>query len=480
MDDVVQRAKYNADRLTNMINDSNNIPQGTRAQLKQLCSELIRTSTLYNLVHHDEVCHIETASTTLSDLAPTELAPTRSSFTIINATLRAFEQDQTPSTTPQYARTISHTYKQLKALHADIRADLVLAIRHTLNLDLFRRNPCAVQLRNTLTTRDPSFEHDIWQIRIQRGDAPLKPSLLLADRVPTSDLWAPTPYLRFDGDGSIVEIRAVSRDDPGMFQRILKLATFLHASASAYVPHCTGFRVDHSHRCMEYLYDASSLHGYHHELYRLSDHLGTPAGHFTRGRREAAARLSSDKIRFAGALARGLSELHAADRAHGDVRAENVWFAVRGGEYEARVSLPLLVGVRLEEGELRRRTGDDDDGGGGGGGGEADLEEAKRRDILAMGVLLLEIGLGGTVAEVRGSAGGGDVIAAAEHLRTLNKIMGGRYTAAVKAALDPRRLSVAFASLKGINGGDGEEVCGLDRAFRVVVVDELLGVVERG
>ncbi|GJC85567.1 hypothetical protein ColLi_08405 [Colletotrichum liriopes] len=393
MDDVVQRANSNADRLANMMNGSNNIPQETRAQVKQLHSELIRTSTLYSLVHHDEVCQIETGSTTLSNLAPKELEPSRVSFTMINATLRAFEQDQTPSTTPQYARTLSHTHKRLKTLHADIRADLVLAIRHTLNLDLFRRNPCAVQLRNIVTTRDPSFEHNIWQIRIQRGDAPLKTSLLLANSAPTADCEATTPCLRFDGNGSIVEIRTLSRDDPDMCQRILKLATFLHASASAYAPHCTGFRVDHPRQRMEYLYDASSLHGCHRELHRLSDHLGTPAGHFTRGRREAAARLSSDKIRFAGALARSLSELHAADRVHGEVRAENVWFAVRGGEYEARVSLPLLVGFGLEEGELRRRAGDDD--------GEADLEEAKRRDILAMGMLLMEIGLGAPLRRPR-------------------------------------------------------------------------------
>ncbi|GKT45934.1 uncharacterized protein ColSpa_06115 [Colletotrichum spaethianum] len=468
MDEVVQRANQIADRLANVINQSNNIPDHTRVQLEQLYSELTRTSTLYSLVHHDEVCQIEAASTTLLELAPKELAPCRASFTAIDAILLAFEQDQTSSTTPKYARILSHTHKQLKALHGDVRADLVLAIRHTLNQDLFRSNPCAIQLRNFATARDPSFEHDIWQIRIQRGDAPLKPSLLLANPVPPQT-WT---LQRRICDSTTMGPSSRPVRYLWMTPKTLKLATFLHAGASAYVLHCVGFRVDQPRRRMEYLYDASPLQGYHRGLHRLSDHLGTPAGHFTRGRREAAARLSSDRIRFAGSLARSLSELHAADRVHGDVRAENVWFAVRGGEYEARVSLPLLVGFGLEAGELWRRTGDD-------GSGEAALEEAKRRDILAMGVVLMEIGLGGAVAEARGPAGGGDAIAAAEHLRTLNGVMGGRYTASVRAALDPRRLPGAFASLKGVVG-DGEEVCGLDRAFRVVVVDELLGVIERG
>ncbi|WYZ45626.1 hypothetical protein EsH8_VIII_000942 [Colletotrichum jinshuiense] len=465
--DVAQRATSAADRLTSLLNESKSIPEQALPHLSQLRAELGRTPALYSLIHHDPVCQVDSTPLALLSLAPVNLSTSQSSFRHVDEALRVFELKMASATASQYTRLMSNAHKQIKAFHDDIRADIVLAIKYTLNLELFLHHAWAVQLRDAATARDPGLVHDIYQIRIQRGDAPLKAGLLLPNSAPDVDI--PTPCLAFYDGGMVIETRPMPRDDPDMLQRVLKLATFLHATNSAYLLCCTGVRVNTPRQRLEYLYIASPVQGCHLGLYRLSDHLGSPDGHFTRGRREAAARRLSDKIRFAGALARTLSELHAVDRVHGNVCSNNVWFAVKGTGYEAKVSPPLLVGFDLDNEEPRRRPGDD-----------GALEEAKRGDILALGVLLLEIGLGVSVADDRvsgsggggGGGGGGVVVAAAEHLRTLSGIMGGKYTAAVRAALAPQLLPAAFASM-----GGGE--VGLDRAFRGVVVDELLGVVER-
>ncbi|OHE99357.1 hypothetical protein CORC01_05398 [Colletotrichum orchidophilum] len=527
--EVVSRAEETARTLVDLANSSKTIQLQTRRQMNQLQSELTRTTALYRLIYNDIICHLETSSMTFLSLAPADLSLCRLPFRRINETLRVYEQSPAaaaPLTGPQYPKLVLETHRQLKALNDEIRADVVLAIKRVLNQGLFSRDTRAVQLRDIAAARDQSLEHDIWQIRIQRGDAPLIASLLLPNDPDTPDgenTPMKTPCLRFHDASTIVETREMPRDDPAMYRTTLKLATFLHATRSPYLLRCTNFRVVAHHaqnqrrrRRLEYIYDAAPLQGCRRgEIHRLSEHLGSPEGHFTRGRREAAARILSDKIRFAGSLARSLSELHAVDRVHGAVCAENVWFGVRGQAYEAKVSLPLLVGFGLEEEveeEVRRcRVAGDGDGGGGVGGGGDDgraaLEEAKRRDILALGVLLLEIGLGRSVAEGGGpsasaatsastsvaSSLGVGAVAAAEHLGTLNAVMGGRYTAAVRAALDPRQLAVTFLAMdRGGGGGEDEGVagqgagvfgargsCGLDRAFRGVVVDELLGVVGR-
>ncbi|KAJ0326290.1 hypothetical protein COL5a_007118 [Colletotrichum fioriniae] len=537
--EVVFRAEETARRLVDLANTTKTFQLQTRRQMNQLQSELHRTTALYRLIYNDQIYHLDTSSTTFRSLAPADLNICRYSFRRANETLRLFEQSPVTAgaaeaslASPQYPKLLLETHKHVKALNDEIRADVVLAIKRVLNQDLFSRDTRAVQLRNIAVGRDPSLEHDIWQIRIQRGDAPLIASLLLAsdDTCHTPDVdevdgvFATASCLRFRDANTIVETRAMLRDDPDICRKTLKLATLLHATRSPYLLRCTGFRVLTQNRNqerererdqrLEYIYDASPLQGCRRaEIYRLSEHLGSPTGHFTRGRREAAARILSDKIRFAGQLARAVSELHAVDRVHGAVRAENVWFGVRGGEYEAKVSVPLLVGAGFEEGEVRRCrvSGGGEDRG---DGGEA-LEEGKRRDILALGVLLLEIGLGRSVADVAsasatsssspastlGGAGSGvgvGAVSAAEHLGTLNAVMGGRYTAAVRAALDPRQLAVAFSAMEAGGGtegrgGGGEDAgededesvfgksgsCGLDRAFRGVVVDELLGVVGR-
>ncbi|KAK1672718.1 hypothetical protein BDP55DRAFT_634727 [Colletotrichum godetiae] len=531
--EVVSRAEKTAHKLVDLAHTTKTIQLQTRRQMNQLQSELHRTTALHRLIYNDQICQLETSSTTFRRLAPADLNICRYSFRRANETLRVFEQspaavaaaEETSLASPQYPKLLLETHRQLKALNDEIRADVVLAIKRVLNQDLFSRDTRAVQLRDIAVGRDPSLEHDIWQIRIQRGDAPLIASLLLAnddtcgnpdvDGAADGGASDSASCLRFRDANTIVETRAMPQNDPNMCRKTLKLATFLHAVRSPYLLRCTGFRIFDQNQDrkrkqrLEYLYDASPLQGCRRaEIHRLSEHLGSPTGHFTRGRREAAARILSDKIRFAGQLARAVSELHAVDRVHGAVRAENVWFGVRGGEYEAKVSVPLLVGAGFEEGELRRCrvVGGDDDRG---DGGEA-LEEGKMRDILALGVLLLELGLGRSVAEATfasasaststasslGGAGSGvgvGAVAAAEHLGTLNAVMGGRYTAAVRAALDPRQLAMMFSAMEGEGegrgGGESEDEdesvfdargsCGLDRAFRGVVVDELLGVVGR-
>ncbi|KXH43614.1 hypothetical protein CNYM01_02753 [Colletotrichum nymphaeae SA-01] len=539
--EVVFRAEETARQLVDLANTTKTIQLQTRRQMNQLQSELHRTIALYRLIYNDQICHLETSSTTFRGLAPVDLNICRYSFRRANETLRFFQQSPVTAgpaeislASPQYPKLLLETHRQVKALNDEVRADVVLAIKRVLNQDLFSRDTRAVQLRDIAVGRDPSLEHDIWQIRIQRGDAPLIASLLLASddtcHTPGADgvdgVSVTASCLRFRDANTIVETRAMPRDDPDICRKTLKLATLLHATRSPYLPRCTGFRVLTQNRNqdgerdgdqrLEYFYDASPLHGCRSaEIHRLSEHLGSPTGHFTRGRREAAARILSDKIRFAGQLARAVSELHAVDRVHGAVRAENVWFGVRGGEYEAKVSVPLLVGAGFEEGEVRRCrvSGGGEDCG---DGGEA-LEEGKRRDIFALGVLLLEIGLGRSITEVAsasasasatsstasssggsGSGVGVGAVSAAEHLGTLNAVMGGRYTAAVRAALDPRQLAVAFSAMdvgggaEGTGGGGEDEdededgsvfgkggSCGLDRAFRGVVVDELLGVVGR-
>ncbi|KAI3540782.1 hypothetical protein CSPX01_07946 [Colletotrichum filicis] len=539
--EVVFRAEETARQLVDLANATKTIQLQTRRQMNRLQSELYRTTALYRLIYNDQICHLEPSSTTFRGLAPVDLNICRYSFRRANETLRLFQQSsvtagpaETSLASPQYPKLLLETHRQVKALNDEIRADVVLAIKRVLNQDLFSRDTRAVQLRDIAVGRDPSLEHDIWQIRIQRGDAPLIASLLLASddmcHTPGADgvdgVSVTASCLRFRDANTIVETRAMPRDDPDICRKTLKLATLLHAARSPYLLRCTGFRVLTQNRNqdreqdadqrLEFFYDASPLHGCRSaEIHRLSEHLGSPTGHFTRGRREAAARILSDKIRFAGQLARAVSELHAVDRVHGAVRAENVWFGVRGGEYEAKVSVPLLVGAGFEEGEVRRcrvRGGGEDRG----DGGEA-LEEGKRRDIFALGVLLLEIGLGRLITEVAsasatsssssstasssggsGSGVGVGAVSAAEHLGTLNAVMGGRYTAAVRAALDPRQLAVAFSAMdvgggaEGRGGGGENEdedeekslfgksgSCGLDRAFRGVVVDELLGVVGR-
>ncbi|KAK1641441.1 hypothetical protein BDP81DRAFT_446334 [Colletotrichum phormii] len=509
--EVVSRAEETARKLVDLANTTKTIQLQTRRQMNQLQSELHRTTALHRLIYNDQICHLET-STTFRRLAPADLNICRYSFRRANETLRVFEQspaaaaaEEASLASPQYPKLLLETHRQLKALNDEIRADVVLAIKRVLNQDLFSRDTRAVQLRDIAVGRDPE------------GDAPLIASLLLAnddtcgaldvDGAADGGASNSASCLRFRDANTIVETRAMLQDDADICRKTLKLATFLHAVRSPYLLRCTGFRVFDQNQDrkrkqrLEYIYDASPLQGCRRaEIHRLSEHLGSPAGHFTRGRREAAARILSDKIRFAGQLARAVSELHAVDRVHGAVCAENVWFGVRGGEYEAKVSVPLLVGAGFEEGEVRRcRVGGGDEDRG--DGGEA-LEEGKRRDILALGVLLLEIGLGRSVAEATSASASasastasslGGAVAAAEHLGRLNAVMGGRYTAAVRAALDPRQLAMTFSAMEGEGegrgGGEDEDEdesvfgargsCGLDRAFRGVVVDELLGVVGR-
>ncbi|KAL0938022.1 uncharacterized protein CTRU02_207753 [Colletotrichum truncatum] len=486
VDGVLQRAGQTADILMGLISSRHDIKPEFKTRVDQLIPMLRCTTNLYNLIHLDEICQSDGKPQTLADLAPTELQISEVPFAKINNHLRRFDQELSPLSVPndhsRLMKLVDELYEEIRTLLDDIRADVVVAIKQAFKHTLVSQHAYAVQLRDVVTAREPSLVHDINQIRIQRGDAPVRAPSIHPSVAPDAATEVPhVQYVDVHLTKKVIETRLIpSADDPPSSKsfhwrpRAHKLASLLNATNSPLVPRCINLRENTERGRLEYLYEPlPGFADFPPNLYNLAEHLVSHDGHFNNDRPQAERLPLATKVKFAYRLARALSELHAVDRVHGDLQSGNVWFAVSGEFKGMKLSPPLLLGFDLGEDQPMVRSPQSDDDQGENKGYGVALEKAKMADIQALGILLVEIGLGARITSTSTDDDSlGFTVASAK--RFTKKIrMGDKYALAVRAALDPGRLRTAFASRVG------KEDVGLDQSFRGVVVDGLLGVLER-